>query len=110
MDGSTTDLPNSRENAGHFGWPSNATRAGAFPQARWSTSASHGHLVRVTVGWAHMLWRAPPGEWLLLQTLDLVIGQLRLEQQLIELINRRCIARILGHDRILGSDLGYSMR
>ena len=35
MDGSTTDVSNSKENDEHFGRPSNATRAGAFPQVRW---------------------------------------------------------------------------
>ena len=35
VDGSTTDVPDSKENDEHFGRPSNATRAGAFPQVRW---------------------------------------------------------------------------
>jgi hypothetical protein len=34
MDGSTTDVPNSKANAEYFGRPSNATRDGAFPQVR----------------------------------------------------------------------------
>ena len=45
MDDSTTDLPNSKEPAEYFGRPLNATRPGALPQARWSTSASRKHSV-----------------------------------------------------------------
>jgi hypothetical protein len=42
VDGSTTDVPDTTENAAHFGRPSNATRAGAFPQVRWLTAAESG--------------------------------------------------------------------
>jgi hypothetical protein len=42
MDGSTTDVPNSKANDAHFGRPSNATRAGAFPQVRWLAAAESG--------------------------------------------------------------------
>ncbi|MBA3844522.1 MAG: IS4 family transposase [Actinobacteria bacterium] len=42
MDGSTTDVPNSAENDDYFGRPSNATRAGAFPQVRWVVAAESG--------------------------------------------------------------------
>ena len=90
VDGSTTNLPDSRENAEYLGRPSNATRAGALSQARWSTSAGHGHPSRITVGWAHLRWRRLP--------------------DLVELTNRRRRARIRGNDRIVGSDLGYSRR
>ena len=38
----TTDVPNSKENAEHFGRPSNATRDGAFPQVRWVVAAESG--------------------------------------------------------------------
>jgi hypothetical protein len=37
-----TDVPNSTENAEHFGRPSNATRDGAFPQVRWIVAAESG--------------------------------------------------------------------
>src|SRR5215207_8655807 len=52
MDGSTTDVPNSKENDEHFGRPSNATRAGAFPQVRWLAAAESGTgaLVGATLG------------------------------------------------------------
>ena len=42
MDGSTTDVPNSKENDDYFGRPANATRAGAFPQVRWIVAAESG--------------------------------------------------------------------
>ena len=52
MDGSTTDVPDSKENDAHFGRPSNATRAGAFPQVRWLAAAESGTgaLVGATIG------------------------------------------------------------
>src|SRR5260370_20977415 len=42
VDGSVTDLPDTPENAAFFGRPSNATRDGAFPQARWGAAADAG--------------------------------------------------------------------
>jgi hypothetical protein len=42
MDGSTTDLPDTKDNDEYFGRPSNATRAGAFPQVRWVVAAESG--------------------------------------------------------------------
>jgi hypothetical protein len=42
MDGSTSDVPATKENAQHFGRPSNATRDGAFPQVRWVVAAESG--------------------------------------------------------------------
>jgi hypothetical protein len=42
LDGSTSDLPDTRENAEHFHRPSNATREGAFPQVRWLAAAESG--------------------------------------------------------------------
>src|SRR5689334_9741395 len=39
MDGSSTDVPDTEENDEYFGRPSNATRAGAFPQVRWIVAA-----------------------------------------------------------------------
>jgi hypothetical protein len=52
MDGSTTDVPNSPENVEHFGRPSNATRAGAFPQVLWVVAAESGTgaLIGATLG------------------------------------------------------------
>jgi hypothetical protein len=52
MDGSTTDVPNSKANDAHFGRPSNATTAGAFPQVRWLAAAESGTgaLVGATIG------------------------------------------------------------
>ena len=52
IDGSTTDVPNSTENVEYFGRPSNATRAGAFPQVRWVVAAESGTgaLVGATIG------------------------------------------------------------
>lgn len=42
VDGSSTDVPDTPENAEHFGRPSNAIRAGAFPQVRWVAAAESG--------------------------------------------------------------------
>jgi hypothetical protein len=42
MDGSTTDVPDSGKNAAFFGRPSNQSRDGAFPQARWVAAAESG--------------------------------------------------------------------
>jgi Insertion element 4 transposase N-terminal/Transposase DDE domain len=42
MDGSTTDVPDSAENAAFFGRPSTASRDGAFPQVRWLAAAESG--------------------------------------------------------------------
>ena len=42
MDGSTTDVPDSQENDAFFGRPSNQSRDGAFPQARWVVAAESG--------------------------------------------------------------------
>jgi hypothetical protein len=42
MDGSTTDVPDSEKNAAFFGRPSNQSRDGAFPQARWVAAAESG--------------------------------------------------------------------
>ena len=39
MDGSSTDVPDTKDNDEYFGRPSNATRAGAFPQVRWVVAA-----------------------------------------------------------------------
>jgi len=52
MDGSTTDVPDSKANAEHFGRPSNATRDGAFPQVRWIVAAESGTgaLIGATLG------------------------------------------------------------
>jgi hypothetical protein len=52
MDGSTTDVPNSKANAEYFGRPSNATRDGAFPQVRWIVAAESGTgaLIGATLG------------------------------------------------------------
>ena len=52
MDGSTTDVPDSKENAEYFGRPSNATRDGAFPQVRWIVAAESGTgaLIGATLG------------------------------------------------------------
>jgi len=52
MDGSTTDVPDTPENAEHFGRPGNATRDGAFPQVRWLVAAESGTgaLVGATLG------------------------------------------------------------
>ena len=52
MDGSTTDVPATKENDAHFGRPSNATRDGAFPQVRWVVAAESGTgaLLGATIG------------------------------------------------------------
>ena len=52
MDGSTTDVPDTKENDEYFGRPSNATRDGAFPQVRWLAAAESGTgaLVGATIG------------------------------------------------------------
>ena len=42
MDGSVTDVPDSEKNAVFFGRPSNQSRDGAFPQARWVAAAESG--------------------------------------------------------------------
>ena len=42
MDGSTSDLPDSAQNAAFFGRPGNDTRQGAFPQVRWVAAAESG--------------------------------------------------------------------
>ena len=42
IDGSTSDLPNTPENATYFSRPSNGTRDGAFPQVRWLVAAESG--------------------------------------------------------------------
>ena len=42
MDGSTTDVPDGAKNAAFFGRPSNQSRDGAFPQARWVAAAESG--------------------------------------------------------------------
>lgn len=42
VDGSTTDLPDSAENAEFFHRPSNGTHQGPFPQVRWVVAAESG--------------------------------------------------------------------
>jgi Insertion element 4 transposase N-terminal/Transposase DDE domain len=42
VDGTTTDVPDSGKNAAFFGRPSNQSRDGAFPQARWLAAAESG--------------------------------------------------------------------
>jgi hypothetical protein len=42
MDGSVTDVPDSKENDAFFGRPSNQSRDGAFPQVRWVAAAESG--------------------------------------------------------------------
>jgi hypothetical protein len=42
VDGSVTDVPDSEKNAAYFGRPSNQSRDGAFPQARWVAAAESG--------------------------------------------------------------------
>ncbi len=42
MDGSTTDVPDSKENDAFFGRPSNQSRDGALPQVRWVAAAESG--------------------------------------------------------------------
>jgi hypothetical protein len=52
VDGSSTDVPATAENAEHFGRPSNGTRDGAFPQVRWLAAAESGTgaLIGATIG------------------------------------------------------------
>jgi hypothetical protein len=52
MDGSTTDVPDTRENRKVFGGPSNDKRDGAFPQVRWVVAAESGTgaLIEATFG------------------------------------------------------------
>jgi len=52
VDGSSTDVPDTLENAQYFGRPSNATRDGAFPQVRWLAAAESGTgaLIGATIG------------------------------------------------------------
>ena len=42
VDGSVTDVPDSKENDAFFGRPSNQSRDGAFPQVRWVAAAESG--------------------------------------------------------------------
>jgi Insertion element 4 transposase N-terminal/Transposase DDE domain len=42
IDGSTSDVPDTKENAAFFSRPSNDTRDGAFPQVRWLAAAESG--------------------------------------------------------------------
>jgi len=42
VDGSVTDVPDSKANDEHFGRPSNQTRDGAFAQVRWVAAAESG--------------------------------------------------------------------
>ena len=42
VDGSTSELPNTAENAEYFSRPSNGTQDGAFPQVRWLVAAESG--------------------------------------------------------------------
>lgn len=42
VDGSVTDVPDSKANDEHFGRPSNQTRDGAYPQLRWVAAAESG--------------------------------------------------------------------
>ena len=42
IDGSTSDVPDSKANDEHFGRPSNQARDGAFPQVRWLAAAESG--------------------------------------------------------------------
>ena len=42
VDGSVTDVPDSKANAGHFGRPSSQARDGAYPQIRWVAAAESG--------------------------------------------------------------------
>jgi Insertion element 4 transposase N-terminal len=53
MDGSVTDVPDSPKNAAYFGRPSNQSRDGAFPQARWVAAAAEsgtGSLLGAAIG------------------------------------------------------------
>lgn len=42
VDGSTTDVPDGKENDAFFGRPSNQSRNGAFPQVRWVVAGESG--------------------------------------------------------------------
>ena len=42
IDGSTSDLPDTKENAEYFSRPTNDARDGAFPQVRWLAAAESG--------------------------------------------------------------------
>ncbi len=42
VDGSVTDVPDSKANDEHFGRPSNQSRDGAYPQLRWVAAAESG--------------------------------------------------------------------
>lgn len=42
VDGSSTDVPDTKENRAEFGGPSNDKRDGAFPQVRWVVAAESG--------------------------------------------------------------------
>jgi hypothetical protein len=52
VDGSSTDVPDTTDNARYFGRPSNGTRDGAFPQVRWLAAAESetGALIGATIG------------------------------------------------------------
>jgi hypothetical protein len=52
MDGSSSDLPDSKDNRKVFGGPSNDKRDGAFPQVRWLAAAESGTgaLIEATFG------------------------------------------------------------
>jgi hypothetical protein len=52
MDGSSTDVPDTKDNDEYFGRPSNATRDGAFPQVRWIVAAESrtGALIGAAIG------------------------------------------------------------
>jgi hypothetical protein len=52
IDGSSTDLPDSKDNRRVFGGPGNDKRDGAFPQVRWMAAAESGTgaLIEATFG------------------------------------------------------------
>ncbi len=52
VDGSSTDVPDTKVNAEYFGRPWNGTRDGAFPQVRWLAAAESGTgaLIGATIG------------------------------------------------------------
>jgi hypothetical protein len=52
IDGSSSDLPDSKDNRRVFGGPGNAKRDGAFPQVRWMAAAESGTgaLIEATFG------------------------------------------------------------
>jgi hypothetical protein len=52
MDGSSTDIPNTKENRKAFSGPSNDQRDGAFPQVRWvvAAEAGTGSLIEASIG------------------------------------------------------------